>query len=467
MKITVITPTWNSVKKRWCNEHEKNKKIYTILSIFIFLCWTPFLLAFFPGIYGYDAQTHIIQFFSGEFTTHHPLLYTILFGGLYKISDILGNHAGRVIYSVLQMMILSGSMAIAIIYLKDIKCPKYMIGLVLAYYALCPLNGLMSLITTKDTIFAALVVLVYIDLCKNQQQTKLKNVRSIVLMVLGCLFRNNAVYALALFGVWILMFQRKKNMKWLKKIGISIMVYLLINVGLKVGLQAKATTTAEMWSVPLQQMARVAVETQDEELTEKITGIIPKYEMYTSYLADPIKNQRASFDGDCWKVYVQCVLKHPIVCVKAFADNIEGMWNLKNDPYAENREFIIPLTYHNGVPFGAVGFEGKDYALLMGLREKCVELFSYTGIFRHKIIALAFRQSFYFWLLIINAIWVSIRSKIHGNHKDTSQDNFANVYIFCYLFTLMLAPCAATRYFYAIMVCIPIMLVRNFGKLQF
>lgn len=442
----------------------KEKRNFFTYFIFIFICWIPLLLVFYPGIYGYDAPAHITEFFTGKFSMHHPLLYTILFGAFYKLSAITGNHIGRVGYSAFQMLILSGSMATSVLYLKNIKCPKYMVYIVLVFYALCPLNSLMSLITTKDIIFASLTLLVYIELNRNDLPGGSNELKIIALLVVNCLFRNNAVYAMFLLEIWIFLFNKQRNGIWLKRIGLAVLLYFAISTGLKVGLNAEPSKTAEMWSVPLQQMARIANVTTDEELIEQIEEVIPQYDLYTAYIADPVKNQVAVFDGKCWKIYFKCLVRHPIICIEAFVYNIEGMWNIANDPYAMNREFIIPLTYHNGAPFGAVGFEGKDYALLLGLREKCVELFSYTGIFRHTIIALAFRQAVYFWIVILNLLY-SFTYRIR--HKETKVENniLPDIYILCYIFTLMLAPCAATRYFYAVMICTPVMVARNFRRL--
>ena len=72
--------------------------------------------------------------------------------------------------------------------------------LLLAFYALFPTNSVLSLSTTKDVLFSALVLLytmlLYYMICdKKMQVDKRDGAACVILSVLLLLFRNNAVYA--------------------------------------------------------------------------------------------------------------------------------------------------------------------------------------------------------------------------------------------------------------------------------
>ena len=41
------------------------------------LCWLPVLLAYFPGVTGYDMDGQMWMIMSGDYTSHHPLLHTL------------------------------------------------------------------------------------------------------------------------------------------------------------------------------------------------------------------------------------------------------------------------------------------------------------------------------------------------------------------------------------------------------
>lgn len=424
---------------------------------YILVCligWFPVLLAFFPGIYGYDAIGQMGEFFKHDFTTHHPLLHTLLFGSLYKLSDVSQNNAGRLAYSIIQMLILSGAIGYCLSYQKSKGVSSILIGVHLAWYAVLPLHSTMSIMTTKDIIFGALLLMVYVILCEIVEQPD-EGIRQplfvVIFLTLELLFRKNAVYAMILFAAYLLLFYRKKYRFVLRLIVLAVVLYTMLSGMLQLGCHAREDDGVEMWSVPLQQMAYVANEGNDEELTAEIGNVIPDTSVYRPYLADYVKIQVSDFDQTAWKTYMKCLWKHPVLCIRAFLDNIEGMWNLTDDPYGENVEFIIPETWKISA-FGYVGFTGKDHNFLPLLRDKYIELFCYPGIYRYPVIRLLFRQSVYFWIFI----GACICTRLFGEKIR----NIPNVFLLFYILTLLMAPCAAMRYFYGVILCVPLAVIR-------
>lgn len=433
------------------------RREFVIYMAIIMLMWIPYLIAFFPGIYGYDAMTQVEQVFNNSYNTHHPLLHTLILGGLYYISKITDSDLGRTLYSVLQMLILSGFMAGAVCFIK--REHKVLKVLVLCFYALLPLNGLMSIITTKDVMFAAFFLGAYINLChmfdNGGYESKKKEIIYISVFVVTMLFRNNTLYGIILFSVILAVVKYKKYKNIIKTLVKSICIYMILAFCLKAGLNAGSSTTAEMWSVPLQQMARVAIESNDSELRSEIEQTIPNVDAYIPYLADPIKAQVYTASKEMLVTYVKCLVKHPYICIQAFFENIKGMWSLVSDPYAENNEFVIPLTYHHS-PYGYIGFDGRDYNFMPWFRENLIQFLCYTGVYDYPLVSLPFRQATYFWVLVIAFIVMLF--------KKEYERNIPNLFLLCYCVTLMLAPCAATRYFYAIIICVPISIVRMLKK---
>lgn len=60
------------------------KKIYFYNLLLILLCWLPILLAYYPGIFAYDASNQVMQVINHDYTTHHPLVHTLLLGGFFQ-----------------------------------------------------------------------------------------------------------------------------------------------------------------------------------------------------------------------------------------------------------------------------------------------------------------------------------------------------------------------------------------------
>ena len=78
------------------------------------------LLASWPGIFSYDSGWQLTGFVDGNVTGHHPILHTFLLGICRMAGRSLfgSNNAGALLYSLLQMMLLSAMYAYVCYYLK-------------------------------------------------------------------------------------------------------------------------------------------------------------------------------------------------------------------------------------------------------------------------------------------------------------------------------------------------------------
>ena len=64
-------------------------KLYKIW-FFIFICWLPYFILLYPGYVGPDAEYQIYQFNTGNFNTHHPIIYSFYMFFIhiyYKLSN--------------------------------------------------------------------------------------------------------------------------------------------------------------------------------------------------------------------------------------------------------------------------------------------------------------------------------------------------------------------------------------------
>lgn len=88
--------------------------------------YVPCLLAFYPGLYTYDMSWQWQQFLGYGYTTHHPLIHTFFASWLIELGNqIFGDYQkGLFLHSVVQMLIMTGSMAFAMTFLVKWKVPK-------------------------------------------------------------------------------------------------------------------------------------------------------------------------------------------------------------------------------------------------------------------------------------------------------------------------------------------------------
>ena len=81
--------------------------------LFILACYVPMFGVAFPGSFAYDVPYQLRQVATGAYSTHHPLLHTLLLGGLLQLGRALGNmDIGAAIYTAVQMGLLAGCFAL-------------------------------------------------------------------------------------------------------------------------------------------------------------------------------------------------------------------------------------------------------------------------------------------------------------------------------------------------------------------
>lgn len=340
--------------------------------IVMLICWLPYIISFYPIILSPDPSYQIKQFFGIRtkyadyavlldenvvLTNHHPVMHTLLIGGCLKLGTLIGNdNLGLFLYSIIQIGILSGTLAYTIKYMvKDMKISNK-IGLVfLLVYSLVPMFPMYSMSGVKDVIFGSFVILYTLMLHKIiSNRGEGFQIRDyglmIILMLLVVLFRNNGLYVILLSFPFLILVVKKYWKKYL--------IIFLITIGLstcysKVILPAFKITSGsirEMLSIPFQQTARY-VKYQSDDLTDEEIEIIDKVlgyddlaERYDPEISDPVKNKYNKYTTseelkDYFKVWFNGLLKHPGTYINATAENVYGYF------YPEKTNWYIYYTY--------------------------------------------------------------------------------------------------------------------------
>ena len=75
----------------------------------ILACYVPMFAITFPGSFAYDVPFQLEQVFTDSYSTHHPLLHTLLMGSLVKLGHHFGNiNLGAALYTLVQMAVMAG-----------------------------------------------------------------------------------------------------------------------------------------------------------------------------------------------------------------------------------------------------------------------------------------------------------------------------------------------------------------------
>ncbi len=382
-------------------------KTFAMLSVIYFIV----LLLSFPGNLCWDVIGQIEQFTVAEtgFSRHHPLMHTILVGGLTQLGDMVfgSKEVGLFLYMILQnvMMITALSATVGVLAKRNVR-PGILWTMVLLY-CISPIYTNLSSTAIKDIPFTAFVIgyiICYALLLEKPERIHNKKfVCLFILIQIGVIFmRNNGLPLIVLCGVAAVMYLWKHyNVK--ERVG-SICTLLVIGVlcaklsitAVAAVLGAKEGGQAEMFSLPMQQTARYLVYYGDELSDEERAGLEGvfgnvKYvaDAYDPDIADPVK---ALFDNDAsaeavlayFKAWFMGFCKHPMIYVEAFLNHVYG-WFTPGVTSA--------LRYET--QYDAIG-----QGMLFPMAEK-VMIFLYRFMDCIPVLGILQNVGFYVWILIL------------------------------------------------------------------
>lgn len=149
----------------WKNQ-KPGRRWFLVCWLLLFLLWTPVLLASWPGIFSYDCGWQLTSFVDGEITGHHPILHTYLLGVCRLAGRFFfgSNNAGAALYSLIQMMLMSAMYAYVCYYLKKHQAPEWLQIGTFIFLGIHPVNSLMALCATKDSIFTGIFAVFLVQL---------------------------------------------------------------------------------------------------------------------------------------------------------------------------------------------------------------------------------------------------------------------------------------------------------------
>ena len=440
---------------------------------------------YYPAIMAYDVIPQLDQIKISGYTTHHPLIHTLMLSMSLKIGEILpfvnnADRAGLAVYTILQMLIVAGCFAYMYVYLRRKGVHKYLCYLLVLCAAFYPTHGMLAVSITKDTIYAVLVMVFTAfvwDLATWEPDRPLGRGwlwAYLILTVLLLLFRNNSVYAWIVFliaALPVLHSKGKKDRSFVRKIymmhAAALALYLILNMVMAAASHATNTTYArEMLSVPAQQIARV-VAYHEEELTEEDTERLEavwgedNLPEYVPAIADRSKRDIANDRGVLEALaqeWVRLGVRYPGEYVRAFLLKNKGMWYLEDSTYLNDiysyAKGYLQITYPG---------DQQEYmeALVPGyVRHQKLQFLQ--SVYRYFAggdavwrylppLALVMQPAFYCWLLFYYCVCCIGLKKVRWL--------LPAVYLLALTGTLLLGPCVLVRYMYPVMLAVTVMVL--------
>ena len=327
--------------------------------IAILICWSIYVIAFYPIILSPDPSFQIKQFFNIRtkyadyailldnnvfLTNHHPVFHTMILGYSLKLGRfLLNDNFGLFIYSLTQLLVLAFTLSLTIKYLNENNVNKKIVFIVLLLYCFIPMFPLYAMSGVKDTYYTCFIILYVMKLDKiiRSKQEKLsykEMIQLLLIMFAVCLFRNNGIYVLILSFPLILIYS-KKYFQTLLVIFIGVLAfYGTYTKVLLPSLKITDGSIRETLSIPFQQTARYVkyynkdLSKNDIKVIDKVLGYETLAKRYNPTISDPVKNEFNKYTTKkelfaYLKVWFKCFFKHPLVYIEATLNNIYGYFS--------------------------------------------------------------------------------------------------------------------------------------------
>lgn len=473
-----IKSTGTNVKRVW-----KSGTVFGISAAVIFVCLIPVWLAYYPIIMSYDFHRQVNEAARGfeYFWPYQPIAHTWIIWVFLQLGYALGDlEAGIAGMALLQMLLYSLVSAYAVSFLYRVVKKKWPVVVSALYFGVFPLNTVMVLCTTKDVIFSILFLLFVLLLGERFFFAKGKViVWDVLLLLVGSLmvqFRNNALYAIVVFGILWFLFAAKKE-----KIRVLLLCVLLVAGGKGTGVLIKEAigtemsgAKVEMYSVPIQQFARVGYCHQanmDEETWEMLNTYVPSeyWESYNPPIADTVKAGigarvfPVTWEGKEAQVlsdWLKLGLKYPNEYIDAFLELTRGYWFWDDRSHAEclgyGVEERMGLIYtYNSAEINNVG-EIQHESKFPWLEEQLEKIVSGNCYYNWPVFSNLFKAAFYFWGLCLTFVIYLFLNR----RKQAVMCLFPLIY----MATMLLGPVVQIRYVFPAIVIFPVLLALIFKR---
>lgn len=314
-----------------------------------------FLVAF-PGVYGYDAGFHILQFTSGKIVRSYSVLYTLFLGGFVSLGLGLGDTAvGFALAMSLQAAFLSWVSWRACSFVFEWTRRTWAFLLSAAFLGLHPFLLIMRISSSQDALFGGFFLLLVMSLMRLEALAASGDapvfrdyIPAIAWSMLMMLMRNNGPYAyiFILFVVPIAL-PRGCRLRSAALLCIPLLAYFAITgpAYSLAGVGQGNPAIREMSSIPSQQMARVYTEGGGQTLSDSDREKLLYF--YDGYEFENYEGFLEISDSQKGRLNVERVLSDPIGYLSLYVSL--GMHD--SEDYIEafmlnNLGFYYPAKHH-------------------------------------------------------------------------------------------------------------------------
>lgn len=454
------------LRDKSCSKPEQRHTVFSIRKVLFFwalllIIYIPWYLYCYPGVLTYDSGDQVRDALSvNTLSDFNPAFITLLLRFiLIPVQKITGSvQVGIGICSFLQMLIVTFVFALTIERIYSYLQNWCLRIIVLAWYALYPVNNIYSVTMWKDILFSVCMLgfLLCIDSAVSNEKSFFSRKRTqfflFLTMLLLPLLRHNGISISLIMSLYLLFYFRGHRRQILLICGSSLLLFCIWQFIIIPKIRTSTVPTGDFLSVPLQQITRV-LSYHHSEMDPKMRSEAESYfnvqniwHEYDPQLADPVKRHFNSelFKSDPLKffsLWMKLGKVYKLEYIEAFLNNNYGYW------YPETRYWI---SSYGVIAGGTIEDVHTAPIVKIGIIDKIYNWYAYHKYMSTPLIPLLFSRGACFWLWVFCGMFCFYRNR----------RKFALVlpgYIL-WFFILWSAVYNEYRYVYGLFICIPLVL---------
>lgn len=462
-----------SVSQRGKEKHEAK---WPVSGIFfaswgcIFVLWIPVFLAYYPAIMSYDSNRQFQEGYNEIFWELQPIVHTWLIRTALMIGEKIGSYEiGVSFYTLLQMFVLSASIAFAISFVYELFRKQWIPIALSAFFGIFPVFSVLAMVVTKDIFFSAfflfLMVLSIKRFIKKPEKPIVYDIAMVLCSILMAIFRKNGIYGVILFAILYVIAMKKERIRIL----ILCIVMVAASFGgiylTRLALHAAPGPKTEMYSVPIQQMGHVVFFKKDtlsqEELNtmeEYMTGST-EWQSFNITLAD---SQKSCANADAWtntpkmfKDWIHFAIRYPDDYIDAYLGLTSGYYFPDDVSISQHlgygRESMRGLieTFNASKPLDDCYPGVKSESKIPALQYLLEGPVSDEQYLKWPVVSGLFRPALYCWFgFILYGVLL---------YKKKYREFAAASLQLAYFLTVAMGPVANIRYVFQLMIGLPVL----------
>ncbi|MBQ6859608.1 MAG: hypothetical protein IJO02_09370 [Clostridia bacterium] len=445
-----------------------NLPMWGYMLVFV-ACWTPLLLAFYPGMMNYDVFIEYGQFLGG-WNDRHPMLYLVFTYAFYRLGLIFGQQTlAMLAVSIVRMVTFAAALAYACHFLQRRRVSAWCLALLTALFALLPIYSVMSVSSAKDTPFAA-ALLVLSLLCWDALEdpdtffaSRRRRIALVLMIILTWHMRKNGVAALVLLPAVILAMRRRRlQMIRLSLAGVAASV--LLAVGMDVVLKPMDQPSFQLYSLPAQQLVRAYNygDLSEEDRAEIKSWYLDDYDLIVRpHLADGAKGYLKEaylkeHQGDFMALWARIGKKCPRVYAEAFLMLNQGLWYPDDLTHASiyQSQFWTPVGYLQMHFYDMSDYNIHVKSYLPKLAAWVDKICAQNSYQKYPLLSILFCTATPLWIILFSCAMLIARKKTRSISVCAGVLGLTISYLF--------GPCTLPRYVLPTFCLAPVVLMLAF-----